>query len=100
MRCKECKYFEPKRNPKTGRVLPTQDGRCTYTVVYPVLPKSYLVYDVRHRRNVADLPHANAISGEDTDECVTFAPLPEKIKKVKTGNELTVALPLNYPKAY
>jgi len=39
-RCSDCKWYEPARNPDTGRALPSKDGSCTYVVPWPAIPKS------------------------------------------------------------
>lgn len=39
--CGNCRHFEPTRNPATGRVLPSQPGRCGYVVPWPTLPQCY-----------------------------------------------------------
>lgn len=42
MRCGDCKHYQPARNPKTNRPLPSQDGECSYPVEWPKLPKAFL----------------------------------------------------------
>lgn len=37
-RCGTCRHYQPTRNPDTGRVLPSQAGKCTYPVEWPELP--------------------------------------------------------------
>lgn len=44
--CGICKYFEPTRNPETGRPMPSKPGKCTYKVSWPPLPQSYYVGSV------------------------------------------------------
>lgn len=44
--CGICKYYEPERNPVTGRPMPSKPGLCTYQVRWPPLPQSYYVGSV------------------------------------------------------
>ena len=51
-RCGECKWYEPTRNPDTGRPLPSKDGVCTYAVIWPDLPKCFHKPDMPQRTTV------------------------------------------------
>jgi hypothetical protein len=41
-RCGKCRWYEPARNPDTGRPLPSKDGRCNYPIMWPISPKSLI----------------------------------------------------------
>lgn len=40
-KCGNCRWFVPVRNPKTGRIRPSQAGACSYVVVFPLIPMCY-----------------------------------------------------------
>ena len=41
MTCGECQHYEPTRNPTTGRVRRSEQGRCACPVTWPDLPMAY-----------------------------------------------------------
>jgi hypothetical protein len=75
-RCGDCKWYEPTRNPDTGRALTSKDGRCTYSVIWPELPKAF-----RGARFPVRLP----VWRESKDPCVVWAPkaAPKAVKLQK-----------------
>lgn len=46
MSCGTCKHYEPERNPETGRLLPSLQGRCVYEVKWQDLPECFSVADL------------------------------------------------------
>lgn len=74
--CKDCKHFEPARNPDTGRPLRSKDGECVYPVTWPTLPKSYLpdpwhCYGSSRR---VQFPQRGKVWGGNTEHCPVFEP--------------------------
>jgi len=66
-RCGDCRWYEPTRNPDTGRVLTSAAGRCTYLIVWPVLPKAMI-----SAWNSAYLPSRLLVSRDDERPCAVF----------------------------
>jgi hypothetical protein len=64
-RCGDCKWYEPTRNPDTGRALPSKDGKCNYLVILPNMPKCFLN---------PYMPQRTAVWRECTVPCQTWAP--------------------------
>ena len=82
MRCGDCKYYEPARNPDTNRQLPSQDGDCTYPVEWPKLPKCFLPDPFTHRgawRRV-EFPQRSPVWKDNKEKCDMFKARPDKKK--------------------
>lgn len=61
MKCENCRWYEPARNPDTGMGLPSKYGKCTYPVTWVALPKCFL-------RSVA---YRWSVLGENSRWCPT-----------------------------
>ena len=61
--CATCTWYEPTRNPKTGRVLLRLPGTCTYTFVLPPRPKCVFV----------QTPSKTKVWPDDSHPCPTWA---------------------------
>jgi hypothetical protein len=64
-RCGDCRWYEPTRNPDTGRALTSKDGRCTYSVIWPDLPKAF---------RGASFPLRRSVWRENTAPCIAWQP--------------------------
>ena len=75
MTCGTCRFYQPARNPDTGRVLPSQPGECGYEVVMPAMPFSMFVWDTaRFGRKVRpSRPMKAHVRPGDGAECECWA---------------------------
>jgi len=80
-RCGTCAFFLPAFNEKTGRVRPSEPGRCNYKVDWPVLPASY--YSISFRGY--HLPVSHHVYRGSCRECRTWQ---EKEKKPKEKQQV------------
>ena len=72
--CGNCRWYKPATNPQTGRQLPSQDGKCNYSVIWPDLPKSF---------NKPDMPRRTPVWRGWRLPCVTWEAKPTKAKKAQ-----------------
>ena len=94
MRCADCKYYEPARNPDTGRQLPSKDGDCVYPVEWPTLPKSFLpdrwhFYGSMRR---VEFPQRQSMWKNNDEPCETFEARPAKAK-AKAAVQIALTMP-------
>lgn len=86
--CGDCFYYQPNRNPETGRVRPAFRGECGWT-----WPKVYVwpaAFTDTYGQAWDPTPRARWRPFADTDaqRCKTFAPKPERVEeKVKPKQE-------------
>jgi len=64
-RCGDCRWYEPTRNPDTGRALTSQDGQCGYSVIWPNLPKAF---------GAPRMPMRLSVWRENTAPCIAWQP--------------------------
>ena len=77
MKCGDCQYYEPHRNPATGRQMPSQKGDCIYPVEWPALPKSF-VPDGWYKR--IEYPRRDRVWKNDDHPCLMFVERPQNKK--------------------
>ena len=75
-RCGDCKHYEQARSPETSRPLPSKPGICTYPVVWPDLPKSFLpgAGEVWGSIRRVQFPRRKEVWKDDREPCDTFEP--------------------------
>jgi len=86
--CKNCKFYNPERNPDTGRVLPSQGGQCKYVVEWPKLPDSMLQW----RKNT--VMWRSKMWPYNGENCSVFEPIKGKGRNHKKQSGKT-QLPFN-----
>lgn len=73
-RCGTCRLFEPARNPKTGRVRPTEPGQCTWQPPeWPVMAASYYTHQRGGIRSPS-WPTKHDMYRYNGTNCKTWAP--------------------------
>lgn len=84
MKCADCKFYQPTRNPETGRPLPSHPGVCGYAVEWPPLPKSFLLsgkHEMRPGWNDFCLPQRQHVWAFDSRPCDGFSPKKQPAKQ-------------------
>lgn len=66
--CGTCLTWEPARNPKTGRVLPSEGGECTYMVDWSQMPACY------RSRFIGDLAPRRHLMRSESSNCPCWQP--------------------------
>ena len=101
MICGTCHYYQPARNPKTGRLLPSQPGDCRYEVVMPAIPYSMYVWDLaRHWSRVRPSLRKIHVGRDDGANCECWAAKAKPaIKSAAVQVELGLAEPHQFPPA-
>lgn len=87
MTCKNCKYYEPERNPETGRPLPSKQGRCVYEVDWPDLPDCFMEEALSGRSRI-QYPYRRGMWPLQGEHCKTWEQKDTQKRITKTqGND-------------
>ena len=79
--CGQCVHYAPTRSTDTGRILPSQPGRCTYSVLRTPIPQCY------YRLEEAVILARSPIWSNSGDKCPCFEAKPERERAVEAKAE-------------